>query len=90
MKFTSCCATLVILCMTIGCGTQTETHSIDTFPVSESENMPVSESENMPVADRRKPDVDLGNGPAKNALNSALANAKADSKNLLVHFGSPG
>jgi len=45
MKFTSCCATLVILCMTIGCGTQTETHSIDTFPVSESENMPVSESE---------------------------------------------
>ena len=91
MKFASF-LTLAILGILIGCKTSVETETTD---ANRSNNTP-NESEVALMSNPGDPDADTKTSPdplgggAKNALDNALASARADSKKLLVHFGSPG
>ncbi len=48
------------------------------------------ETRTMDATASNRASTDQTGGTAKKALDNALATAKADSKKLLVHFGSPG
>lgn len=92
MKFASLAA-LALLAVAIGCGTTIETGAVDDRTPSDKNlsgsDVAVTSSLGNSVAKQKTPAGQTG-GEAKRALENALATAKADSKNLLVHFGSPG